>query len=206
MHYLPHFKRDKKIYKIISGHEEWVLEHRKNIHLYLCKAIISQQLSTKVANVIYKRFLALFGKKTPTAKAIIAIPFEDLRSIGLSNAKAGYVQNVCNFFIENRCTDARIQQMEDEELITFLTQIKGIGRWTTEMILMFSLGREDVFAVDDLGIQQAMVKLYKINGANQKEIKSQMITIAKKWKPYRTYACRSLWAWLDDNKQAAKPA
>ncbi|MEO7445407.1 MAG: DNA-3-methyladenine glycosylase 2 family protein, partial [Ferruginibacter sp.] len=95
MHYLPHFKKDKKLYRILSKQEAWVLLQRKNLYLFLCKAIISQQLSTKVADVIYKRFLALFGPKTPSPKMILAMPIEELRSIGLSNAKAGYVRNVC---------------------------------------------------------------------------------------------------------------
>jgi DNA-3-methyladenine glycosylase II len=87
--------------------------------------------------------------------------------------------------------------MEDEELIEFLTQIKGIGRWTVEMILMFTLGREDVFAVDDLGIQQAMTNIYKLDAIDKKIMKQKMIIISEKWRPYRTYACRYLWRWKD---------
>ena len=87
--------------------------------------------------------------------------------------------------------------MEDEELIEYLTQIKGIGRWTAEMILMFTLAREDVFAVDDLGIQQAICKLYRIEATDKKKMKVQMLKISKNWSPYRTYACRYLWGWKD---------
>ena len=83
--------------------------------------------------------------------------------------------------------------MSNEELIKYLTQIKGIGSWTVEMILMFSLGREDVFAVDDLAIQQTMCKLYNIDTTNKKAMKLKMISISNKWIPYRTYACRFLW-------------
>jgi DNA-3-methyladenine glycosylase II len=139
----------------------------------------------------------LFNKKNPSPKDIIAVPFDKLRGIGLSNAKANYVLNVCNFFIENKLTDARLHKMEDQELIDYLVQIKGIGRWTAEMILMFTLGREDVFAVDDLGIQQAMTKLYKLNAEDKKAMKLEMIKISAKWSPYRTYACRYLWGWKD---------
>ncbi len=88
--------------------------------------------------------------------------------------------------------------MSDKEIIELLTQIKGVGSWTVEMLLMFSLGREDVFAVDDLGIQQAMAKLYKIEVADKKAMKQQMISIANKWSPYKTYACLHLWAWKDN--------
>ena len=120
-----------------------------------------------------------------------------LRGIGLSNAKANYVLNVCNFFIEENITDAKLYKMSNEELIKYLTQIKGVGQWTVEMILMFTLGREDVFAVDDLGIQQAVCKLYKIDASEKKVMKEKMLTISKKWSPYRTYACRYLWGWKD---------
>lgn len=109
-----------------------------------------------------------------------------------------YVYNVCDFFIENNVTDARLHKMEDEPVIAFLTQIKGVGRWTAEMILMFGLGREDVFAADDLGIQQAMTKLYKLDPSDKKQLKQQMISISDKWRPYRTYACRYLWNWKDN--------
>lgn len=192
-----HLSKDKKLQKIFATQEEYQLVKRNNVHLHLCSSIISQQLSTKVADVIYGRFLKLFKKKNPSPKDILAMDFETLRTIGLSNAKANYVINVCNFFIENKITDAKLHRMEDEELIEFLTQIKGIGRWTVEMILMFTLGREDVFAVDDLGIQQAMTKIYKLDASDKKVMKQKMIMISEKWRPYRTYACRYLWRWKD---------
>ena len=192
-----HLSKDKKLEKIFSAQQEYILNKENNIHLAICSSIISQQLSTKVAAVIYGRFLKLFKRKTPSPKDILAMDFDTLRAIGLSNAKTNYVINVCNFFIENKLTDARLHKMEDEELIEFLTQIKGIGRWTAEMILMFTLGREDVFALDDLGIQQAMTKLYKLDASDKKLMKQKMTTISEKWRPYRTYACRYLWNWKD---------
>lgn len=197
MPYRKILSADKKLSKIMLGKEPYMLSKEKHIHLALCSSIISQQLSTKVARVINQRFLGLFSKKTPKPTDIIAVPFEKLRSIGLSNAKANYVLNVCNFWIENKVTDAKIHKMEDEELIEFLSRIKGIGRWSAEMILMFSLGREDVFAADDLGIQQAMCKLYGIDSTDKKAMKTAMQKKAEKWKPYRTYACRYLWDWKD---------
>ena len=197
MPHIIHLSKDKKLHKIILQQEKYLLEKRNHVHLHICASIISQQLSTKVAAVIYARFLALFSKKNPGPKDIVSMPFDQLRSIGLSNAKTNYVLNVCNFFIENNINDARLHKMEDEELIEFLTQIKGVGRWTAEMILMFTLGREDVFAVDDLGIQQSICKLYKIDAADKKTMKLQMLKISAKWSPYRTYACRYLWGWKD---------
>lgn len=192
-----HLNKDKKLAKIMSGQQVHVLQKRKHLHLHLCASIISQQLSTRVADVIYGRFIALFSKKNPSAADITAIPFEALRGIGLSNAKANYVHNVCLFFMEQKLTDARLHRMDDEAIVQLLIQIKGVGRWTVEMLLMFSLGREDVFAVDDLGIQQSMAKLYGIDSSDKKAMKEKMQQLAGKWSPYRTYACRYLWGWKD---------
>ena len=197
MAHVAHLSKDKKLAKIIALQEAFVLRKRNHIHLQLCSSIMSQQLSTKVAAVIYARFLALFPKKNPSVHEIMAIPVEQLRAIGLSNAKASYVRNVCSFFIEHELSDRAIHKMGSEELIDLLVQIKGVGRWTVEMILMFTLGREDVFAVDDLGIQQAMTKLYKLDATDKKGMKQRMLSISQKWKPYRTYACRYLWGWKD---------
>lgn len=158
---------------------------------------MSQQLSTKVAKVIYSRFLNLYGDKEPSVQQILDTPFDDLKAIGLSNAKTYYIHNVCRFFIENNITDSGLAKMTDEQVIEELTRIKGVGKWTVQMILMFTLGREDIFAVDDLGIQQAVAKLYGLGSLEKKELKEKMLKISTKWAPYRTYACRYLWNWKD---------
>jgi DNA-3-methyladenine glycosylase II len=159
---------------------------------------MSQQLSTKVAKVIFKRFLELYKGKEPKPQQVLDTPAATLRSIGLSNAKVGYVHNVAAFCMEHKITDKKLLAMGNEEIIDLLVQIKGIGQWSVEMLLMFTLGREDVFAADDLGIQQAMIKLYKLNPANKKELKQKMLQISAKWSPYRTYACLHLWRWKDN--------
>jgi DNA-3-methyladenine glycosylase II len=92
----------------------------------------------------------------------------------------------------------KLSKMNNEEVIAYLTPIKGVGRWTVEMLLMFALGREDVFAVDDLGIQNAMIKLYKLDNSDKKQLKDDMLRLSKKWSPYRTYACVHLWRWKDN--------
>ena len=97
----------------------------------------------------------------------------------------------------NKITDAKLGKMEDEDIIELLTQIKGVGRWTVEMILMFTLAREDVFAADDLAIQQSMAKIYDIDTSNKKQFLTEIKLIAENWKPCRTYACRYLWGWKD---------
>lgn len=202
MNHIAHLNKDKRLKKIIALQQPYVITKRNNVHLHLCYSIMSQQLSTKVADVFHKRFLALYNGEEPTPKQIASTPFDSLRNIGLSNAKANYVLNVSNFFIDKKLTDKKIHAMGNEELIACLCKIKGVGQWTVEMLLMFTLGREDVFAVDDLGIQQAICKLYKINSADKKKMKEAMLKVSEKWKPYRTYACRYLWGWKDN---ATKP-
>ncbi len=196
MEYIKYLKKDPKLASILKGdiHE---LKLHKNIPLRLMASIMSQQLSTKVAKVIFHRFLALYNGKEPKPQQVLDTPFETLRAIGLSNAKVSYVQNVAQFCIEHKITDKKLLQMDNESVIELLTNIKGVGKWTVEMLLMFTLGREDVFAVDDLGIQQAMCKLYKINPSDKKKMKTRMLKISANWSPFRTYACLHLWNWKD---------
>ena len=198
MHYLEHLSKDKKLAKILSDHEPFKLKFHKNICLRLCASIMSQQLSTKVAKVIFNRFLDLYGGDEPTPEQIVSTPFEKLRAIGLSNAKTQYVLNVAQFAIDHTLDDNKLKKMSDEEIISLLMQIKGVGKWTVEMLLMFTLGREDIFAVDDYGIQVGMKKLYKLDDSNKKDFKEKMLKLSKKWSPYRTYACMHLWSWKDN--------
>ena len=197
MEHIIHLSKDKKLKALIDKQEPYVLLKRNKVYLHLCSSILSQQLSTKVAKVLYKRFLDLFGGKEPTAKQILDIPASVFRSIGFSNAKASYVHNVCRFFIENKITDARLNKMSNEEVLELLTQIKGVGKWTVEMILMFTLGREDVFAIDDLGLKNSVIKLYKLKETDKKLLREKIEKISLKWSPYRTYASRYLWGWKD---------
>jgi DNA-3-methyladenine glycosylase II len=187
MSHIIHLGKDKRFKKLIDTHGELALKKRKNLCNYLCASIMSQQLSTKVATVIHNRFLDLYGGKEPTPEQIIATPPATLRAIGLSNAKTAYVQNVARFAIEQGMDHGKLSKMENEAVIEYLTQI-----------LMFALGREDVFAIDDLGIQNAMIGLYKLDRTDKKNFREKMLTISKKWSPYRTYACLYLWRWKDN--------
>lgn len=198
MKHISHLSKDKKLKKLVDSQPIFILEKRNKVYLRLCSSILSQQLSTTVARVLYKRFLALYGDKDPTAKMILVTPPETFRSIGFSNAKASYVHNVCRFFTEKKITDAQLHKMNNEEVIELLTQIKGVGKWTVEMILMFTLGREDVFALDDLGLKQGVIKLYHLKETDKKLLQKKIETISLKWSPYRTYASRYLWDWKDN--------
>jgi DNA-3-methyladenine glycosylase II len=190
--------RDRIMKRLIKDHGEVELTKKKNAYLHLCLSILSQQLSTKVARVIKDRFLALYEGKFPTPQQIIDTPVTTLRGIGFSNAKASYIHNVALFAMEQGMEDRKLSKMSDEEVIDYLVPIKGVGRWTVEMLLMFTLGREDVFAVDDLGIQNAMINLYGLDKTDKKKMKAEMIEIAEQWKPFRSYACLYLWRSLDN--------
>ncbi len=203
MDYKQHLAKDKKLAKVLGDDVHELVLH-KNIPLRLMASIMSQQLNTKVATIIFRRFLELYNKKEPNPQQVLDTPFEKLRGIGLSNAKVTYVQNVAAFCIEHKITDKKLLVMADEEIVALLTQIKGVGKWTVEMLLMFTLGREDVFAVDDLAIQQAMIKLYKLDATDKKKLREQLLKISGKWSPFRTYACRHLWGWKDDEPLTPK--
>ncbi len=205
MDYIAHLSRDKKMKKLLEAAEPHQLKKRKNICIYLCASIMSQQLSTRVADVIYKRFIALFNGKEPAPQQILDMPFEQLRGIGLSNAKVNYVKNVAQFELEQGMDAKKLYKMENEEVIAYLTQIKGVGRWTVEMLLMFALGREDVFAVDDFGIQNAMISLYKLDNRDKKQFREKLLQVSAKWSPYRTYACLHLWRWKDNAPVPKRP-
>ena len=197
MEYIQHLSKDDKLKKLIKEHGTFKLTKQKNLCLYLCYSIMSQQLSTKVARVIKQRFIDLYGGE-PTAQQIAGTPFEKLRAIGLSNAKVTYVQNVARFDIEKGLSHRKLAKLNNEEAIGYLTQIKGVGRWTAEVLLMFALCREDIFASGDLGLQQAMIGLYDLKHRKKQIMLARIIRISEQWSPYRTYACLYLWRWKDN--------
>src|SRR5688500_6822979 len=126
MHYIPHLSKDKKLKKVISKHEPHQLKKRKNICIYLCASIMSQQLSTKVADVIYKRLREIHRRNETTPQQIIDTTFEKLRSIGLSNTKVNYVKNVADFEKEFGMDAKKLAKMSNEEVIEYLNPIKGV--------------------------------------------------------------------------------
>jgi DNA-3-methyladenine glycosylase II len=156
------------------------------------RAIVSQQLSTKAAASIYRKFLQLFSNGYPTAEEILQIPDEVLRGVGLSYQKISYVQSIATAFATQQIDQNKIKTMSDEEVIAELTKIKGVGRWTAEMILIFTLRRPDVFSIGDLGLRNAIIKLYGITD------QQEMLKLAESWSPYRSTACWYLWRSLEN--------
>ena len=158
----------------------------------LLHAIISQQLSTKAAATIAGRFDALYGGM-PTPSAVAATSDDQLRAVGLSGQKLGYIRDLCRRIEDRSLPLPALDAMPDDEVITALTQVKGIGRWTAEMFLMFRLHRPDVLPVDDLGIVKAVQKAY---GLRKVPSPARLTRIGESWRPYRSIACWYLWASL----------
>ena len=186
---------------IIKSYEPVKIELADDCFASLAEAIIGQQLSGKVADVIIRRVYNLCGQAI-NPRVILEIPAESLREAGMSYSKINYVKYLASAVEEKTVSFENITSLSNGEITAMLTAVKGIGQWTVEMVLMFTLGREDVFALDDLGIQQAICKLYKIDATDKKAMKEKMLTISKKWSPYRTYACRYLWGWKDNTPSA----
>jgi DNA-3-methyladenine glycosylase II len=197
MSYKAHLSKDKKLKKLVDTIELPELKVKKNIFIELVSSIASQQLSVKVAAVIFDRFLKLYNGKKPTPEQVIATPHEDLRGIGFSNQKVTYVKNIAQFAVEYDLSYAHVNKMSNEELIKYLTQIKGVGQWTVEMLMMFTLARADVFSVGDYGLQMGVKKLYKMDDTNKKPFLQEIEKLSKKWIPYRTYASLYLWRYKD---------
>lgn len=168
--------------------------HQPDLFSEIVDSIISQQLSGKVATVIYSRFENLFPKNNVDPKIILAIDDSKLRNVGMSWAKVKYVKDLSEKTLNGTLQLHLLKEMKDDEVIKHLVQVKGIGPWTAQMILMFSLNRPDILPLDDLGIQVAFEKLYQVKRGN----KQRMLQIGETWRPYRTLACRYLWKSLDN--------
>jgi len=191
-----HLASDKELNSLISKIDLDLDFDTGDVYFDLTRSIVSQQLSTKAAATIHGRFLNLFSDGHPNIPELLDMDIETLRSVGLSRQKASYIQNVASFFLEEKLHQKDWTHMSDEEIVKFLTQIKGVGVWTVQMILMFSLKRPDILPLGDLGIQISMKNLYGIE-TKGKELLKEMEGIAENWRPYRSYACFYLWQWKD---------
>jgi DNA-3-methyladenine glycosylase II len=160
----------------------------------LVHAIIAQQLSTKAAATIDGRFAALFDER-PTAAVIAATSDDRLRAVGLSPQKLGYIRDLCARTLDGSLALDALEAMSDDEVIAALTRVKGIGRWTAEMFLMFRLHRPDVLPIGDLGIVKAVQRVYKLRLA---PTPVRLTRLGEHWRPYRSVACWYLWASLDN--------
>ena len=196
----PHIKKlikqDNRFETIVSQIGYFELPEPRQPFPALVNAIIYQQLSGKAATTIYNRFLGLYADEHPTEKELIDTDHQDLSGVGLSNRKAEYVRDIARFFHKRPMSLNDFELLTNDEIIEMLTSIRGIGPWSVDMFLMFTLHRLDVFPVLDLGIKKGFSRLYQTDELCSDEF---MLKESQKWKPYRTIASMYLWRILDDD-------
>jgi DNA-3-methyladenine glycosylase II len=192
-------RRDPVLRRVIKRHGPCAIRPRPHARHFetLVGSIISQQLSTKVADVIKARFSALYAPaRFPSPAQILATPDEQLRSIGLSRAKAAYVKDIAAKAGDGSLSFARVGRMTDEEVIASLVQVKGVGEWTAHMFLIFSLGRLDVLPVGDLGVRRAIERAYGL-AALPTAAEIEQIAQDRGWRPYCSVSAWYLWRSLE---------
>ncbi len=194
-----HFKKtDALLYRASVLHRIPDVRRSKEVFRDVVHAIVNQQLSGKAAETIFGRLEALLGKKKFNAQNVLGLKDAELRICGLSEAKVKTIHGLAQAVVRKEIDLVTLHTLPDGEVITNLTSVKGIGPWTAEMILMFSLGRTDIFSPGDLGLRKGLMYLYDL-----KKLPSdaQMKKLTKKWSPYRTYASRVLWRVADARKK-----
>lgn len=185
-------KRDKTLKKIITQYEGELMMKKGDAFFTLARAIAGQQISTKAADSIWKRLVEKLGKVTP--ENVMKAKEKDLRACGFSGSKVAYLQSLAQHFIDNKKLIKHWHKKTDDELIVELTSIKGIGRWTAEMYLIFHLGRADILPVGDLGLLKGIYRNYN---KGEKMPLAEVRALAEKWQPYRSVATWYLWRSLD---------
>lgn len=196
---LAHLSQDPVLVPLIESLPFPVFTKPGCVYRELVRAILAQQLSVKAAKTITERLHAQYGGEVPPPAVLAAADPAELRRAGVSKQKASYLKAVGAWFAERQMKADDWAALSDEEVIELLTQIKGVGRWTAEMVLIFTLQRPDVFPADDLGLQVAMQRLYQLEGLEGRALRRRMQAIAEKWRPWRSVATRYLWLWKDLN-------
>jgi DNA-3-methyladenine glycosylase II len=182
-------RRDPILGRIIDSVGDYSLKKRNHHFAVLVESIVSQQLATRAAEAIFRRFKDLYPK-FPTASDILATKKSKLRSVGLSSMKIEYIKDLAKKVDQGKIKTRTLSKMSDEEVISHLTQVKGIGRWTAEMFLIFSLGRQDVLPVHDLGLRKGVQMAFSLSELPEP---NEVENLGKRWKPYRSIATWYLW-------------
>ena len=188
-------KADADLKRLFDIYEAPELSLGQNYFWSLCRSIIYQQLNGKVAKTIADRFIALYkNEKYPSPKEVLNTDLKVLRDVGLSRAKAGYMHNIARAFVDDVIQFENFSYMSDDEIKNQLIKIKGIGPWTVEMFLIFTLNRPDIFPATDLGIQKGYQRYYKLKKLPET---NDMVKKAERWRPYRSVVTLYLWYAVD---------
>lgn len=193
---IVHLKKSDPILKmVIEGIKlKQLASDRGNYFEALVEAIVSQQLSVKAADTIFQRFAALTpGKKFPTPQQVLKLPAAKMRRAGLSKMKVSFIKDLAKKVLDKTVNLKEIDSWTDEEVMEHLVKVKGIGPWTAEMFLIFSLGRDDVFSYGDLGLRNAIRNIYRLK---KHPTLAQAKKITDAWRPHRSLGSRYLWASL----------
>lgn len=191
---IKHIKKDPKISPLIIKFGIWQPQPNNDLFHALVREIINQQLSDKASETITDKLISYFKGKFPTPLEILKTSDKKIREAGISWAKVSYIKNAAEYIIKEKLTTELLQNETEEKVRDRFSQIKGVGPWTIDMILIFTLLHLDILPLGDLGIRRAFQKLYKI----QKLTKTRMLKIAQPWRPYRSIASWYLWRSLDE--------
>ncbi len=172
------------------------LQRNRNYFVVLCRSIVAQQISTAAADTIYSRFQKLFDGQAPTPERVAGLKDAPLRAAGLSRQKAAYLKDLSRRFLDGTIRPRQLSYLGNEEIVDRLTGVHGIGRWTAEMFMIFSLNRLDVLPVDDLGLRVAVQNIY---GMKTRPDAKRLRAIGGKWNPLETVATWYAWRSLDAN-------
>lgn len=192
---LKHFKKvDPVLYSVAIKVELNQLDKPEDYFVDLVESIIGQQLSGKAADTIFGRFKKLFPGEQIIPGKLLKLKDQTIREAGISFSKIKYIKGIAKEVAEGKLDLYRFEKLSNEEVISQLITLKGVGTWTAEMFLMFTLARPDIFSAGDLGLQNAMIKLYKLENKPKRE---KLLEISAKWSPHRTIASRILWRSLE---------
>lgn len=188
-------RKDRVMRRIIDQIGPCTLKPYRHYYSALCESIFSQQLNVKVADVLFNRFRDLFPRRNPTPAKTLELlnggaDEETIRKVGLSKQKRGYIHDLARHFDEGLIPVRKLARMEDEAVIQTLTGVKGIGRWTAEMFLIFELNRPDVWPVDDLGLQERYRVMYRLA---ERPKPRALLPLGEKFSPWRSIATWYLW-------------
>ena len=188
-------KKDSRMSQLIRIYAPPILKPKEDYFYSLVHSIVFQQLNGKVAKIIFMRFIKLLPRNRINPSQVLMVDNNEMKKAGLSFQKINYIKNLAHFFNENLFDKNSIEKMSDEEISKLLIKIKGVGQWTVDMFLMFTLNRLDVMPYSDLAIKKGVKNLFSLNELPRKD---EMKRLSANWSPYRTIACMYLWKSVDD--------
>ena len=196
---IAHLSKEPTIAPVVAAHELPPRpDHGGDVYFGLQRSIAYQQLSGKAAATIFGRFLRLFPDEYPHPERLLEMDDDAIRAAGMSRSKTAYLKNVAQYWLDHQLINADWEQWTDEEIISMLTTIKGVGQWTVEMMLMFVLKRPDLLPLNDLVVKRNIIELFGIDKSLRgKKMNAEILRVTEPWRPYRSYASRYMWALKD---------